>query len=95
MAILRIQHAIPDYGRWKVAFDNDPADRAASGVLRYWIRRPVDDPLFVMIDLEFATVSQAEALLRTMQGVWSSGRAPVSATPQAWIVETAEEVELA
>ncbi|MEO6506015.1 MAG: hypothetical protein ABIW36_00390 [Terrimesophilobacter sp.] len=94
MTILRIQHPVPDYERWKVAFDNDPADRVASGVLRYWIRRPVDDPRFVMIDLKFATVPEAEELLRKMQAIWSSGRAPVSATPQAWIVETAEEVEL-
>lgn len=94
MAILRIQHPVPSYEGWKAAFDSDPADRRASGVLRYWIRRPVGDPNFIMIDLEFATVGAAAALLEKMKGIWSSGRAPVSATPESWIVETVESVEL-
>lgn len=94
MAILRIQHPIPDYERWKAAFDSDPADRRGSGVIRYWIRRPVSDPHFVMIDLEFASVDDADGLLQKMQRLWASGQAPVSATPEAWIVDTVEAVEL-
>ena len=53
MTILRIEHAVSDYGTWKAAFDSDPAGRAQSGVRRYRIMRPVDDPHYVMIDLEF------------------------------------------
>ena len=71
MYILRI-----DYGAWKKAFDSDPFGRAKSGVRRYQVLRPVDDPNYVMIDLEFDTPSDAEALLahgsRTPRGALTS-----------------------
>ena len=35
------------------AFDHDPADRKGSGVRRYRIYRPVDDPHYITLDLEF------------------------------------------
>ena len=56
MTLLRIQHPVPDYDRWKRAFDLDPADRHGSGVIRYTIFRAVTDPNFVMVDLELGTV---------------------------------------
>jgi hypothetical protein len=53
MHVLRIEHPVPDYDRWKAAFDSDPADRERSGVRRYRILRTTDDPNYVMIDLKF------------------------------------------
>ena len=70
MYMLRIEHPIFDYDAWKKAFDSDPVGREKSGVRSYQILQPVDDPKYIMIDLEFDTVSQAEALLATMQVVW-------------------------
>lgn len=90
MPTLRIEHAISDYDTWKAAFDRDPADRKSSGVRRYAIHQPVDDSKYVMIDLDFDSVTDAEALLTTLQEVWqSSAAAPALAgRPQARIIET-------
>lgn len=90
MYILRIEHSVPNYDGWKKAFDSDPVDRKKSGVRRYQISRSVDDPNYVMIDLEFDTLSQAEALLAAMRVVWGRVQGTVMTNPQARIVEVAE-----
>ncbi|MGO4689257.1 hypothetical protein [Glaciibacter sp. 2TAF33] len=95
MFILRIQHPVPDFARWKRAFDADPADRRKSGVIRYSIQRSVANPKFVMIDLEFDTVREAEVLLTKMRRLWEGSGSSVMSSPEAWIVETVETVELA
>ena len=93
MYVLRIEHAVPDYEGWKKAFDSDPAGRQKSGVRRYWISRPVGDARYVMIDLEFDTIPQAEALLAAMRVVWGQVQGTVMTGPQARIVEVAETRE--
>lgn len=90
MTILHIEHPILDYDSWKKAFDSDPVGREKSGVRRYQILRPIDDPNYVMIDLEFDTPGQAEALLAAMRVVWSRVEGRVMTNPQARIVETVE-----
>jgi hypothetical protein len=75
------------------AFDSDPVDRKRSGVRRYWILRSVDDPNYVMIDLEFDTLSEAEALLAAMRNVWNRVEGQIMWNPQARIVETVETKE--
>jgi hypothetical protein len=95
MPILRIEHAVPDFDSWKQAFDSDPADRKGSGVRRYRVLRSVEDPNYVMIDLEFDTLDEAEGLLATMRRVWSTGDGQrVMRNPQARIVEAVETKEL-
>ncbi len=32
MPVVRIEHAVPHFEKWKEAFDRDPADRKGSGV---------------------------------------------------------------
>ncbi len=73
MATLRIEHPIHDYQLWQAAFDRFAPAREQAGVLGYVIRRPADDPNYLMLDLEFDSTSQATAFagfLRTR--VWSS-----------------------
>jgi hypothetical protein len=93
MPILRIEHPVPDFDGWKAAFDSDPVGRKQSGVRRYQILRSIDDPNYVMIDLEFDTVSEAEALLAAMRVVWSGAGRTVMSNPRARIVETVESKE--
>lgn len=93
MYILRIEHAVPDFASWKKAFDSDPVGRNKSGVRRYRVSRPIDDPHYVMIDLEFDTASQAEALLAAMRVVWGRVDGKVMTNPQARIVEAVEARE--
>ncbi len=80
MYVLRIEHPVPDYDSWKTAFESDPVGRERSGVRRYRILRPTDDPNYVMIDLEFDSESESEALLAAMRKVW--GRVDVMRDPR-------------
>jgi hypothetical protein len=91
---LRIEHRVADYEGWKQAFDGDPADRKGSGVKRYWIMRSIDDPQQVLIDLEFDTIGQAEALLASMRKIWNQVQGKVIFEPQAIIVEIVEDTLL-
>jgi hypothetical protein len=90
MYMLRIEHPVPNYDGWKQAFDSDPVGREKSGVRRYQILRAVDDPNYVMIDLEFDTASQAEALLAAMRVVWGRVQGTIMMNPQARIAEAVE-----
>ena len=94
MYMLRIEHPVPNFEGWKKAFDSDPVGRERSGVRRYQISRAVDNPNYVMIDLEFDTVAQAQALLAAMRVVWSRVEGTIMMDPQARIVEMVEIKEL-
>jgi hypothetical protein len=93
MYILRIEHSVANFDGWKKAFDEDPVDRRKSGVRRYRILRPTDDPSYVMIDLEFETAQQAEALLAAMRNIWGRVEGKIMANPKARVVELFEAVE--
>lgn len=93
MPILRIEHSVPNFDGWKAAFDSDPVGRERSGVRRYEIFRSIDDPNYVMIDLEFDTVAEAEALLAAMRTIWSRVEGSIMSSPQARIVERVESAE--
>lgn len=90
MYILRIEYPVPDFEGEKPAFDSDPVSREQSGVRRYQVLRPIDDAGYVMIDLEFDTVSQAEALLTALRAVWSRVEGTIMTNPQARIGEVVE-----
>jgi hypothetical protein len=90
MYILRIEHPVPDFNGWKKAFDSDPVGREKSGVRRFQIMRPTDDPNYVMIDLEFDHLDQAEAMLNALRVMWGRVEGTVMTNPQARIVEAVE-----
>ena len=90
MFMLRIQHPVPSYEGWKKAFDSDPAGRQKAGVRRYQILRAVDDPNFVMIDLEFDSIAQAESLLASMRVIWGDVQGKIMSRPEARIAEAVE-----
>jgi len=92
MFTLQIEHRIKDFGMWKTAFDRDPVNRAASGVTAYRISRPVDDPHYVVVELDFDQREQAEALLANLQAkVWNSADAApaLQGAPKIRILEAA------
>ena len=73
MVTLHIEHPISDYATWKAAFDGFADGRARSGVRAHVIRQPIDDEHYIVLDLEFDTVDQAEhfrEFLRTK--VWAN-----------------------
>jgi len=93
MYVLRIEHPVVDFDGWRKAFESDPVDRAKSGVRRYRVLRPIDDAKYVMIDLEFDTSKEAEALLAGMRVVWGRVQGKIIMNPQARIVEAVETKE--
>ncbi|MFN8421132.1 MAG: hypothetical protein U0528_18085 [Anaerolineae bacterium] len=90
MILLHIEHPVPNFEAWKAAFDSDPVGRQKSGVRRYQITRPTDNPNYAIIDLEFGTLAEAEALLAAMQQVWSRVGGTVMQNPQWWLAEVIE-----
>jgi hypothetical protein len=93
MIVLHIEHPVPDYEAWKEAFDADPSLREKSGVRRYRILRAMDDPNYVMIDLEFDTADGAEALLSSLRVIWERVQGTLMSDPRARIVESVETKE--
>jgi len=101
MCTLKIEHAIRDFDTWKQAFARDPIGRKQAGVRRYRVFRPQDDPHYVIIDLDFAQVAEAQAFLERLRQVWSrADLSPglareggvASAPPRARIVEEVDSV---
>jgi hypothetical protein len=91
--LLRIGRQGGRFGDRRFDLACSPVDRKGSGVSRYRVRRPVDDPNYVLIDLEFDTQAEAEALLAAMRHVWGRVQGTVVLDPQARIVETVETRE--
>jgi hypothetical protein len=92
--ILRMEHPVGNYDAWKRAFDSDPIGRQKSGVRRYRILRPTDDPNYVMIDLEFDGIKEAENVRSALRNMWNSPEAQkVMQNPKLHIVEQIEAKE--
>lgn len=92
MPTLHIEHAITDFGVWSVAFAGFDEARRTAGVRDARVHRPVDDPKFVVVDLDFDTLAQAAAFLHFLETViWQNpANSPaLDGTPRAVILERA------
>lgn len=85
---------VPSYEGWKAAFDSDPVARQRSGVRHYRVMRASDDPNYVLIDLEFDSQSEAEAMLTALRGLWERVEGTVMTNPKARITELVESKNL-
>lgn len=90
MTILQIEHQVPNYDGWKKAFDSDPIDRKKSGVKRYRVYRPTDDPNYVVIDLEFDDHNNAEEALNALKDLWSKVEGTVMVNPKTRILDVVD-----
>jgi hypothetical protein len=93
MPTLHIEHAVNDFDVWRTAFGRFAYVRARSGVLAHRVHRPVDDPRYVVIDLDFGTTEEAQRFLTFLRDqVWTSTEnAPaLVGSPQTRILELAE-----
>ncbi len=84
MVILQIEHPVPNFDAWKKAFDSDPVNRKQSGVRRYRVLRPIDNPNYAIIDLEFDSVNESEGLLAAMREVWRGVQGTIMENPRNW-----------
>jgi len=92
MTILRIEHKVPNFEGWKKAFESDPIGREKSGVRRYSIFRPTDDLNYVIIDLEFDGLADAEAVLAMLRKLWERVEGHVMFNPQTRILNVTESM---
>jgi hypothetical protein len=70
MPKLQIEHSVRDFDAWKAAFDSDPVGREQGGVTSYRIFQPIDDPNYVIVDLEFDNSVEADAFRLALRELW-------------------------
>jgi hypothetical protein len=94
MVVLRFEHHVNDYNAWKTALDAEAGDRAKQGVIRQRVFRPIADPQFVVVDLEFKTSREAEAFRVAVESTGErAGLKPSRPLPGGRIVELVESLE--
>ena len=93
MPILQIEHKVPDFDGWKKIFDNDPIDRKKSGTRSYRIYRPTDDLNYVIVDLEFNSIAEAEAALAALRKIWKQVEGTVMTGLKTRILDIVENKE--
>jgi hypothetical protein len=94
MRALRIEHPVSDFDAWKQAFDSDPLDRKGSRVRRYRVLRPVDDPGYAIVELEFDDADTADAMRAALEEMWRNVQAEGLIGDQiARVFDVAETVE--
>jgi len=93
MIILRIEHEVMNFEGWKKAFDADPIDRRKSGVKRYHIYQPIDDPKYVIIDLQFDTLPEAQAAQKALQNMMTKVVGTLIVGPSIKILDVMETKE--
>lgn len=92
MITLHIEHPITDYGTWRAAFDAFAQARHGAGVVGERIARPVDDPCYIVVALDFDTADRAVAFRQFLEThVWSSTTASpgLNGRPRTSILESA------
>jgi hypothetical protein len=93
MATLHIEHPITDLGTWLGAFGRFAEARANAGVKEQRVHQPIDDDLYIYVELDFDRVEQAEAFKNFLEAnVWSSPEASpgLGGTPRARVLNRVE-----
>jgi hypothetical protein len=89
MTTLHISHTVRDFDEWLATFESFADFRVRAGVTGLTVRRGVDDPNLVAVDLELGSADAARALLASLQtDVWPSSP-HVDGTPTALVLERA------
>lgn len=91
MVTLHIEHPITDLETWADAFRQFADARRKAGVRAHRVQQPIDDPQFVVIDLDFDTVDAATAFLGFLTNVvWANpDNAPALAgAPRSVLLES-------
>lgn len=73
MTSLHIEHPITDYDAWRSVFDGFAQVRREAGVVGERVSRPVDDPRYIVVGLDFDSTEHAASFLRFLETqVWTS-----------------------
>jgi hypothetical protein len=90
MRTLHIEHPITDLETWVAAFNRFADARRGAGVRAERVQRPIDNPSYVVIDLDFDTTEEAGAFLGFLENqVWKTrANSPgLAGTPETKILE--------
>jgi hypothetical protein len=85
MTTLHIEHPVTDLDVWLAAFNRMAGARTKAGVTAQRVLHPVDDPNYILVELDFPTTEEAQRFLTFLKSkVWSSNdNAPaLDGTPQ-------------
>ena len=94
MIVLQIEHEVPNFEGWKKAFENDPIHRKKAGVRKYKIFQKSDNPNYVVIDLEFDSLNDAENTRTVLQNLWKKVDGKIIMNPQIRILQLKESRDL-
>jgi hypothetical protein len=89
MATLHIEHPITDLETWLGAFGRFGEARSNAGVTAQRVHQPIDDDRYILVELDFETVEQAEAFKGFLEtNVWSNPEASpgLGGTPKARVL---------
>jgi hypothetical protein len=75
MTTVHIENTVQDFDSWKANFDKYERFRAEQGVESYRVSRNVTDPHEVLVDLEFADETAAQAFLPKLEQIMNSPQA--------------------
>jgi hypothetical protein len=90
MIVLQIEHRVPHFDGWKKAFESDPINRKKSGVIQYSIFRLLNDPNYIVLDLQFETLQQAEDALTALRALWGKVEGQIMMNPQTRLLNLVE-----
>ncbi len=93
MPALHIEHRITDFDTWASAFNRFADVRRDAGVRAQRVQRPVDDPGYVVIDLDFDSTEEAQGFLRFLKTrIWGvpENSPALAGTPETMVLEAAE-----
>jgi hypothetical protein len=96
MTTLRIDLQVKDYEMWRTAFGKDAGGRGQHGAQRHRIFRAAGDDHTVSLDIDFATIAEAERFLTVLRTqVWPSpDKAPAKiGAPSTQIIEMVEAAD--
>lgn len=90
MTTLHIEHPITDFDTWNAAFRRFDDARRGAGVRASRVLRPVGDPQYVVVDLDFDTAEQAQSFLQFLTTrVWAvpESSPALAGTPRTAVLE--------
>jgi len=94
MIILQIEHEVLNFDGWKKAFENDPVNRKKAGVRHYKIYQKIDTPNFVVIDLEFDNLKQAEDMSSALKTLWERVDGKIMINPKLRMLNLIESMDI-
>jgi hypothetical protein len=94
MFILQIEHEVFNFEGWKKAFESDPINRKKAGVRHYNIFQLTDNSNFVLINLEFDNLSEAESTLASLKILWKNVDGKIMINPQVRILKLVESKDI-